>query len=855
MATSPEIRLREQVLAEAGWLQRMAQRLVRDAGEAEELVQRTMTQALSRGPERLERPRSWLYRVLHNTHLQGQREESRRSQREQAVAEQASVSAPEPWEALARIQLQEDLAAALRELPEPERSALVLRYFDQRSPAQIAARLGLRRRQVYGLLERGISRLRGRLDARHGSRRAWVTPLIPLLRSTPPLLPISLTMSTKPLLLGATALSLLALAVWQINRGGDPTPSTDRHESPRNLQAEGEAGVTRQSLPETRGTAGQGGPGVDPAPAGATLPVLVLDADAQPSPGVPLVSAPSKGAADNQGRTVAVSAADGRARLDAGLRGQTVHAQGEAHVTVFAATLTEARSAPVVVVAPPRQLRARLIDGLGAAVAGARVEVLLPENFRGRFSQVLDHSTRRSWVAVSDARGELTLGRLPRVAGSRVLVTHARFLPLRLDLPRAESGHTWTLQRPAVEAGSLAGVVLDRQGQPVAAAAVSMGEAATLSDAQGRFTFGAEQVDRSAPLMALQQGALPGILDPVPADQAFVTLRLGASPKELHGRVVDELGAPVSGAQVWVKTATTFDSYRGGAACVEGILAGGLARQELRDAYRKAPEGTSVRDFLASAQRADWPSVRSDAQGRFVLRGLMEREYQVVAMDPETLLRTYSPATAAGSRGLRLVLDQQQLFAEVRGRVVDRSGKPVPDATVAPQIDAFYLTIRRRGRAGRSTQHSSLPSTRSAEDGSFVLRRIPRQGVYLRIDGAEILPEEFGRGLEGGFVEAAQGLHLGFDLPVRRRLHVQLSQAGKRADSCRFVDAAGEVLVVNLFQGNSRRSFRIVGLGEERTPVFVVPDTAVRLELLQNGEKIDSIDLNLRSGEVNQIQL
>jgi RNA polymerase sigma-70 factor (ECF subfamily) len=57
------------------------------------------------------------------------------------------------------------LAAALGELPEPQREVVVQRHLEGRSLAGIAQSIGRSEAAVVGLLQRGLKALRGRLKA------------------------------------------------------------------------------------------------------------------------------------------------------------------------------------------------------------------------------------------------------------------------------------------------------------------------------------------------------------------------------------------------------------------------------------------------------------------------------------------------------------------------------------------------------------------------------------------------------------------------------------------------------------------------------------------------------------------
>jgi RNA polymerase sigma factor (sigma-70 family) len=93
-------------------------------------------------------------------------------------------AAPEAPDAFAeRLEAEQRLTLALAGLAEPFRSTLMLRYYEDLEPSEIAARLRLPGGTVRWRLMRGLALLRERLDESHGGdRRAWSLALVPLAR-------------------------------------------------------------------------------------------------------------------------------------------------------------------------------------------------------------------------------------------------------------------------------------------------------------------------------------------------------------------------------------------------------------------------------------------------------------------------------------------------------------------------------------------------------------------------------------------------------------------------------------------------------------------------------------------------
>ncbi len=205
----------EAALGESAWLRRLARSLVRDAHRAEDAVQETLVAALERPEAGRSSLRGWLGTVLRNRVRQEERARARREGRERAP--RAASTAPSAGETSERLELQALVLEAVRGLEEPYRTAIVQRFFDGRPPREIARALGIPVKTVNTRLERGLAKLRARLDGRFGGdRQAWLQGLLPL-AGAPHALPwLSLTegiaMGAKTKI--AAAVVVLAGAGW-----------------------------------------------------------------------------------------------------------------------------------------------------------------------------------------------------------------------------------------------------------------------------------------------------------------------------------------------------------------------------------------------------------------------------------------------------------------------------------------------------------------------------------------------------------------------------------------------------------------------------------------------------------------
>ena len=163
----------------ADFVRRVAYALVQNPSDAEDLAQETCLAALQGGPGQPEALRAWLRSTARNIACKLHRGRQRRASRER------ELPAPVPEEAtetiVERLQMQRKVVDAVLELSEPCRTALLLRYYEDLGPRQIALRQQVPLDTVRARLRRGLERLRIRLDAEHhGDRSAWCAALLPL---------------------------------------------------------------------------------------------------------------------------------------------------------------------------------------------------------------------------------------------------------------------------------------------------------------------------------------------------------------------------------------------------------------------------------------------------------------------------------------------------------------------------------------------------------------------------------------------------------------------------------------------------------------------------------------------------
>lgn len=164
------------------WLQRLANGLVLDASEADDLLQEAWLAAAGATHRPAPVGRAWLAGILANVARAGRRAAGRRRARESravALHLEQNALAVSSEERLAR---EQRLLALVASLPASQRDAIVARYFDELSPAAIARRDGLTVDAVKSRLKRGLEALRARIEREEPGLHGFALWLAPLAR-------------------------------------------------------------------------------------------------------------------------------------------------------------------------------------------------------------------------------------------------------------------------------------------------------------------------------------------------------------------------------------------------------------------------------------------------------------------------------------------------------------------------------------------------------------------------------------------------------------------------------------------------------------------------------------------------
>ena len=888
----------DELLAHVSWIRRLARNLVADHELAEELVQETCVVALERGPRDRSRLKGWLGSVMRNALRQHVRGEGRRRTRERSTARDEALESTARL--VERVSIQRRLVDEVLGLHEPYRSAVLLRFFEERQPIEIAARLDVPVATVHSRLQRALALLRKRLDAGDaregldGDDRGWVLALAPLLvrpgsggagvapstlpssaSGMPNLLGVSL-MQSNAIVLGVLGLAAGGLAagawVWSARSTDEPAGSQDaalpalasttllpgeagQHDAPVSAQRVAVGSVLDPAA------GGSGEPRDSSAPDAQlhTLRARVLDADADPVAGVEVRSQESDVVLGETG-------AGGWLEVRTAANKETLVVRDSRWVTVHTGVWrANAAYDPVVVIAPSIEVGGRVVNEEGVALAGVHVAHRLPADFRTRFSDVLDATHERSFGARTDADGRFAIPRAPAVEGAILRAQLDGYEVLeRVQPPVSDYTLRIVLYRPgATVAGALRGRVVDDAGEPVPGARVAVGLASVVSDDGGEFVIDLDRAVTSDRITAMKAGFLPARRTrpsrPYEGETGwpdFVLLELGGPALELAGRVLDHEGRAVANARVWLADPTPTAPMGYVPMVLEGFLAGAtvprLATESLAAASAggaNAVDGDAFFDNVTSAgePNAVWNWTATDGGGRFALAGLDDRAYRLNVMAPESLEIITTEPLRAGEADATIRLPRPDVHSRVAGVVRTRRGAPLAGVRVITLRPVVDITGRVFGGTGQVLvlERGAEASTDAA--GRFELTDVPRDGVSLALRSDAILPTRV-RLEDAGPVRQLEVI-------VDERCHLEVVADDEEYDEIGATDEKGRAVDLMMLSQGGIEAYDRVPLVRGRSGVVSLSTSATRLMLYAEGEVAKTVPLDLVAGRVNRVEM
>ena len=846
------------LLEQAGWVRRLAGRLLGDGAAADDVTQETLVVALESASSGDSSQRSWLAGVVRNLVRARVRSDANRSQREAEA--RPHLPSPSAADVVARGEGFRLLVQAVLELPEPYRSTLLMRYFEGLSTVEIAEKSGASRAAIRTRHSRGLSLLREGIDRRHGGEaRTWLaalaSPAFPRSIATPTL-PVAtvggaLLMSTKAILVGATLALVLGGLWWRtqsVPAAAVEVTETEGAAAPESRDAEPELAESAPRVPREE-------PLETPEPAtGFVHPPMpyshaflarsvhvrgrVIDLSQQPVGGVSISLLTGAGETEVMG----TSGEDGSFEItEAGTHGM-LEASNEVYAPVLNAnffsvpkeTSDSDLATVTLVVAARGEFEGLVVDGDGGPIAEAEVAVELPPDFRVRFDVALDMCISAVVEVASGADGHFAL-EAGCVPGSRLIARKAGHPRGEIELP-TRSAHDLRLVLSSSEHSSLSGRVVDAQARPVVGARLAFGWQATQSNEEGRFEFdlGGEPVGGWDPeeLVALHPDFLP--VRVAEASQAGgewgepVTVELSQLPYSISGKVVRFDGKPVDGAELYLLNPMFF----------------GAAQQG--DSFGTA----DMEQLLNGNTRHSAPLATTEADGSFVVNGLLPREYVLYVIEPETLARATSTPIRAPATGVTVELESTVL-TPVAGRVVDKHGEAMPD---------MFLTVNVR----RVVDRQGLPfgggfpeffytphQARTDAEGRFAFAEMDPTDVQLQIH----LP-----GVVDVFhydLATAEPPLEEMEIVAYRRCHFLVDLAGRQdfADSFQLLDEQGEPVDIVFSRGDRTMHRSEAELQDGRSETLSASERANTLVLYKAGEIVQSLPIELTPEETARVGL
>ncbi|NOT30859.1 MAG: hypothetical protein HOP15_10475 [Planctomycetes bacterium] len=455
----------------------------------------------------------------------------------------------------------------------------------------------------------------------------------------------------------------------------------------------------------------------------------------------------------------------------------------------------------------------------GAPIVGCFVTLAMDEATQRRILGERERSRGARWEAVTREDGRFRFADVAWSQGLRLEIDDPAYLRKRVEVPPISQDDMLVVLEPRADSRTLYGVVLEPDGALVPRALVVADDGRVVrSDAAGVFALDGAP-GRPRTLTAFQRGFLPGrtVTDSSGGtwEEPFRVV-LGGRPLSIQGRVEDAAGHPVEGALVWIANYTNL--------LVRGLpLDGDLTYS-----------GSTSEEALIQEAHACRP-VRSNSAGCFELQGLTDRDYQVCAVHPTTLLH----AIAAGSPGDPLVLGLPSgELRTIEGRIVSLHGQPIPDVIV--------FLRRHLGRGPGLDSPSGGRCTASDELGRFSFKDVCEDGAYLEFAGDQIPEVER--------FEVPPTLSFEVTLPAMRKFRVELDDP-ERADSFCVIDGSQKPLEMRSRIGNETLVSPLMDLARGTSEILLVSERASAIRLYREGSLVTTASLFLAGEGLNLVTI
>ncbi len=804
-----------ELLSQERWLVPLVRRLVHPA-DVDDVLQDTWLAAIRRPPQDQAAWSRWLSTVARNFARARWQSRRRRQEGERQAAKPEAL--PPTQETIDRLATVELLLATLRDLPEPYRSAVLLRHYHGLDFAAIAQRTQVSEASVRQRVKRGLDELRRRLVDRYGP--AWrdrlqviLLPLALPRAAAASLLPataIGLFMMNSKLILGAAGLLTCGVILVTVMQSTEAPLATELESAVQaaevdpageDLQAVDRSAVeSRTSIEEDSSPIMQAG--------------RLLDRRGQPLPAVRMMDVAEEVLAesDTQGAFTYPRLPDSQFPQP----DERWFVLRKPHDGDEGAAADEL----LYLLSPRVKVSGRIVDSEGQPLSGVKIRASLPALVD--FPASLD----ATWgvtlpKAESEEDGSFAFDALPGEAGRLRFSTPGYLAQVHELLAFDEHGLEIRMEALSIDHWTLTGQVLDQGDWPLAHATVGFGDLKVKSDQYGNYAIELtkEEVDAQGESLYAAMVGYQTLVLPAPggsefgADRALdMDLRIPGPALSISGWVIAPNGEPAVEAVV----ALWEENRMPGAGFAENLS----VSEEIKDhVYGLAPR----RVYAVTAD-----------DGSFEIDGLRDKEYRLRVIHEDHLTMTSVPL-AAGASGVELQYPENN-FRRVLCRIVNRDGEPMPDL----RVDMSTYSSRTKG----SSQLDMWDDLRSDEHGEVFLPRVLNsEAVQVRVRGPAIV-------VAFHFIEP--DVRESCEIVVDRRCHfrVETSDAAWANAECKLADGMGKRVFISTTPNTMNEVMRLV---DGKSTVVSAPESAVTLLLTGEGGKKEVL-LGLVPGEVTVLR-
>jgi RNA polymerase sigma-70 factor (ECF subfamily) len=856
-----------ELAAQSAWARRLAIALARDVQAGEDVAQEALLASVRRQPSG--DLRAWLTRVIRNLARLRLRTEGRRSEREQHAPR--PDASDDPALVLQRIELQEALLGAVRALAEPYRNTVLLRWFEELEPEEIARRTQTPVRTVHTRLHRALALLREELDRRsRGDRPRWLAAWLPALTKSSSGWKWLLLMELKTKLAIAGLAVLAGTTVWVVS---NPAP---RPEAPSALALANEpahdaaTGVSTplegaETLVERREAASESGSQVSAhatAAARRRIHGLVIDVTGKKLPHLELVFRSGENGSTDPASTDTSDVAGGFELEADAQHGARIEPVSSDWVVVYKPELRvpDPNEGYVLVLARPRLLHGIVQDSAARPVEGA--EVWLSYEIPGPPGEMSLWNTRtrkpssrrkspmsldlfgdplrdslgvdlgptqlqdRGWDTISASTGSFSIHGVDSLPNARVSASAPGYDDGEAD-PRENEGQVVIVlhKRSDVRSGQLYGKVVGPDGKVVSHARLRFGTHQADSDELGEFVIGVDEQPPGTQLIAFHRDwrpVLQACLSQPPTDKAVwpdpLVLQFTEAQTGIAGVVVDFAGKPVPKVEVLTLDPLSWNQ-----------MFGTLGESPIHD-------GDDTDRVLGD------DCVSTDLNGRFSVAALAGRSCRLLVRDRHTLEIAVSDPIPAGTSDARIVFGRDGGRCRFAGRIVDLHGNPIAGGRIAPMRTVAGSGPRAEVRVDSDGVPMDAEGRFEIADNScgieaFIVWSDPAAP-------AKIVPLDAGADRESLLIRVGQ----------IARVQVEIHTPSLKADKLVFLDAAGTQRQVGVKMKGGWAGGDEWSIGEGRTQELIVSEEAKTLVLKLQGEEVARVAIDLDPSRVTLIQ-